>query len=348
MQEIDLSIIIPVYNTEKYFSSCIESVLLALKKTKIRYEIIVIDDGSKGNIKEIIKKYLKDHSELIFLSQENKGRGATRNLGISIAKGKYLSFIDSDDFIDENFYIKMFEKIKKENLDIVICDIENIDYEKKENNFVVEAKNNEIKDDKICLLDVMIAASCCNKIIKKALFNDLKFPENINYEDLATIPVILQKASKIGYIDKPLYKYVQNEDSVMHEEFSISQLKLIDALEIICDRIYEIKDISLDDKNKLIYMICTRRYYEELLEKIMLSKDKDKLVVEFCKKVKKLEAILYNNIYLKKLICSQGLNKKIGNKLLHFAIKNNKSRLVSIFLSKRIYYRFLAIKYKSM
>ena len=105
MDDIYLSVIIPVYNTEKHFKRCIDSVLKAIKKINKKNEIIVINDGSNGNIQEIIKEYLENYRDIIkFISQENRGRGASRNIGLSNSKGKYISFIDSDDYIDEDMY----------------------------------------------------------------------------------------------------------------------------------------------------------------------------------------------------------------------------------------------------
>ena len=262
MNEIELSVIIPVYNTEKYFNKCINSVLSAVKKLNKKTEIIVINDGSKGNIEELIKDYLEKYSNIIkFVSQENKGRGATRNKGLELARGRYINFIDSDDYIDENMYLKMFECIRNENSDIALCDFENIDFNNPEKNGIIEAKSKNINDIKWGIFNELVVPSCCNKIIKKDLFEGIAFPEDINYEDLATIPVLILKSKKVSYINEMLYKYVQNNNSVMHEKFSVSQLNLINALEVICGRINELSNLSENEKEKAIYMISTRRYY---------------------------------------------------------------------------------------
>lgn len=346
MENIDLSVIIPVYNTENYFRKCIDSVILAIKKANINAEIIVINDGSTGNIEEIMQDYLYNYSELItFISQANRGRGATRNLGLSKANGKYISFIDSDDYIDENMYLNMFAKINDEQAEIVICDFENVDYNNIKNNYRVEAKNMNIKDDKWGCFDEMILPSCCNKLIKKELFDNITFPEHINYEDLATIPVVVLKAKRVVYIPEILYKYVQNENSVMHENFGLQQLNLINALEIVCNRI-ECIDIKESEKNDAKYMVYTRRFYEELLEKIVLSNKKKELIRAFCDRVKTIEETMYNNKNLQNLILKQ--NKKISSKLLHNAIKHNLYKFLNLFLSKRLYYSFFAIKYTNI
>ena len=347
MEDIELSVIIPVYNTEKYFEKCIDSVINAIKRLTFNAEIIVINDGSNGNIEELIKKYLEDYSNLVvYISQPNRGRGATRNLGVAKARGKYINFVDSDDYIDEEMYTHMLKKIDEEQADIVICDFENIDYTNTEKNCRIEGKNLNFNDNRLGCFDELILPSCCNKIIKKKLFENLKFPENINYEDLATIPIVVLKSERISYIPEMLYKYVQNEESIMHKEYGVEQLNLINALEIVCDRIQNL-NLSNEDCQKFQYMIYTRRFYEELLEKIMLSNCKEKLIKEFCDRIQKLENIFLNNIYFNELINLQGNIKKIGNKLLHKAIKRKNNKLLKLCLTKRIYYKSFAVKYTS-
>ena len=241
----------------------------------------------------------------------------------------------------------MFSKILDEKSDIVICDFENIDYDNPKENFRLEAKNVNIKDNKWGCFDVLIMPSCCNKIIKKELFSGISFPEHINYEDLATIPLLLLKAKHISYINEMLYKYVQNKNSVMHEKFNLNQLNLIDALDIIFDRIDGLSE-PIDVKEKAQYMLFTRRYYENLLENIMNCENKEILIEKFCDKIKILQKKMYKNYYFKKQISSQGFIKKIGNRLLYKAIQNNNYKLLEHYLKKSIYYKFFAIRYTSI
>lgn len=345
MKDIELSVIIPVYNTEQYFCKCIESVIKAVNKTNIKSEIIVINDGSTGNVNELIKEYLQEYEDLIcYIQQKNRGRGATRNIGISKAKGKYINFVDSDDYIDEDMYVKMFEKVHEEQSDIVICDYENIDYNNPEK---IGVRNKDISDIKWAFFDELILPACWNKLIKKKLFSDLLFPEDINYEDLATIPIIVLKSQKISYVSDALYKYVQNENSVMNEEFDINQLNLINALDIVCSRI-EKMNLPEEDCKKAQYMIYTRRFYEELLEKITLSNKKKYLIKEFCDRIRLLDEKFWKNEYFLKLISSQGTKRKKANELLHKAIQKGNYKLVSLYLTKRLYYRYFAIRYMSI
>lgn len=348
MNDIYLSIIVPVYNTEKYLNRCIDSIIQAIKLVKDKVEIIIINDGSKGNADEIIESYVKNFPDtIVYIKQENKGRGATRNVGISKARGKYISFIDSDDYIDKNMYLDMLSKLKSEDADIAICDFQNIIENDKENSGRIEAKNLNIEDNRFGCFDVLILPSCCNKIISKELFNNVKFPEHINYEDLAIIPSIVLKAKKIVYLPNMYYKYYQNSDSIMNKEYDTENLNLIDALEISLKNIDNLNP-SKEDLKKAEYMLCTRRFYEELLEKIMFSNNKKELVKGFCDRIQNIEKRLINNKYFIKEISTQGVLKKYGNKLLHKAIRDKDYNKINMYLKTKIYYRFFAIRYTNV
>lgn len=344
-ENVLLSVIVPVYDTEKYFNKCLDSIINALKRIKIVYEIIVINDGSKGNIDVLIKDYLDNNNFIRYISQENKGRGATRNVGLAASNGKYVHFIDSDDYVSENIYIEMVPYIVNGDADIVICDFQSVYYNFPKKNCHVYAKNHNIKNIKLGCFDELIMPSCCNKIIKKYLFKENKFPENVNYEDLATIPLIMLQAKKIEYISKMLYNYVNNEKSIMNEKFGINQLNIIVAMEIICKKINQ--KFSENEIQKIQYMLFTRRYFEEILEKIScVTKDRNKILKEFCNKAKYIDNVLWNNKYFINLLKSQGKEKSIS--FIHGAIQKGRIGILNIFLRKRIYYRYFAVQYKSL
>lgn len=347
MRMMDLSVIIPVYNTELHFEKCIKSVISAISNSYISSEIIVINDGSQGNIDELIKKYLNCKESIItYIKQENKGRGATRNLGIRKAEGKYISFIDSDDYIDEEMYKKMLNKLREEKSDMAICDIECIHTYSPEKNGSLYAISKRC-NNKLRFFNEIILPSCCNKIIKKELFEGIEFPENINYEDLATIPAIVLKAKNISYISEPLYKYVQNSDSIMHQKFGENQLTLIDALEIMCENI-EKTNVSEDLIKKAEYITYTKRFYEILLENIVLLKEKKLIVRKFCNKIKNIDKKFWHNKYFLNFIYSQGYLKKYGNLLFHKAIQEERYNLINICLKEKIFYRFIFVNNMSI
>ena len=347
MKDIELSVIIPVYNTEKYLKRCLDSVIKAVKKSDVRCEIIIINDGSKDNSEDIVKEYLKEYTELIkYYKKENAGLADTKNVGIKMANGKYLSFIDSDDYIDEDFYYDSFQIIKAENIDMVICDWETIDIENN-NKYIVEAKNNLYEDDMWGCIDTPIMPSSCNKIVKKGLFNDLEFPKGLRYEDLGTTLILFFRAKSIKYMNKPYYKYCLTPGSIMRTDFDERNLQMIEIFNILFDRIEKL-DISKDKKDKALYMVYTRRFYEEILEKIVLSNKKKYLIKEFCDKIKLLDQKFWKNKYFIMLISYQGKKRKKILELLHKAIQNTNYKLLSLYLTKRLYYKYFAIRYMSI
>ena len=118
-KEIKVSVIIPVYNVEKYIERCLESVI---HQTLKEIEIIIINDGSSDSTSKKIEKFLGDN-RVIYIKTENKGQSAARNKGLQIAKGEYVGFVDSDDYIDLDFYEKLYKRIKETNSDIAAASI---------------------------------------------------------------------------------------------------------------------------------------------------------------------------------------------------------------------------------
>lgn len=206
-----LSIIIPVFNTEKYLKRCLNSVI----KARIdNAEIIIINDGSNDNSLKIIKEYANKYEFIRYIDKKNEGLAATKNLGIKEAKGKYISFIDSDDTINENFYKDALEFIEQE-YDMIIYDFNNIT---EKNNFVTEARSSlyDNYNEKEALLYTSIMPSSCNKIVKLELYKKIKlFPKGILYEDFATTPQLFTISKKIKYINEPYYNYYINNTSIM-------------------------------------------------------------------------------------------------------------------------------------
>ncbi|MGL4896880.1 MAG: glycosyltransferase family 2 protein, partial [Cetobacterium sp.] len=171
-----LSVIIPAYNVEKYIERCINSVLNQYLKN---IEIIVIDDGSKDKTSDICLKMSENNKSIIYKKVQNSGCSAARNLGISMAKGKYIAFLDSDDWVDSDMYVNMVEEAEKHQADIVICGFKKLD-ENKNLLSTVKIPKRSTKNDYIdCTTEWF--ASPCNKIYKKDLLekNNIRFLLNI-------------------------------------------------------------------------------------------------------------------------------------------------------------------------
>ena len=222
----DISIIVPIYNAEKYLSKCINSLI---NQTKKEIEIILINDGSTDRSEEIINNYRDERIK--YFKNENQGIGKTRNFGIEKATGKYLMFVDSDDYLKEDACEILFKKAEKEKLDLVICNYYKVDEEtdKKEIIEIKEFKNTKLKDNKELLLNVNLAP--WNKLYKRDLIkkNKIKFVENLKYEDAPFVVETMDKAKRIGQVTEALNYYVIHKNS----ETTIRDNKVFDIIEIV-------------------------------------------------------------------------------------------------------------------
>ena len=219
-----ISIIIPVYNGEKYIEKCLDSIK---NQTFKDYEVLIINDGSKDNTKNLIEKYLNDKRFKLF-NRTNHGIGASRNFGLDESSGEYICFIDSDDYVDKKYLEKLYNKILKENLDIVVCNYielnEELNIEKK---VKIKAFDNTTIDKNPELL-LSINKSPWNKIYRKSILENIKFPTDLKYEDTEFLCKALYN-SKIGYVDEYLNYYVIHTNS----ETTTMDKRVFDILNII-------------------------------------------------------------------------------------------------------------------
>jgi len=207
-----ITIIIPVYNSEKYLYRCLDSILA---QTFTDFECILIDDFSKDNSFEICESYAKkDDRIIVFKNNENIGASLTRKKGLDCAKGEYIQFVDSDDYIEKDMLEKMYNKALAENLDIVFCDF--IIQQKSGNRYINADINNKSKQEIIKNIGVKInsfTASLCNKIIKKHIFDNVTFSNTSYGEDKYISLQTTYYAEKMGHINTAFYHYVINSDS---------------------------------------------------------------------------------------------------------------------------------------
>lgn len=219
-----VSVIIPVYNVENYLRKCLNSLV---NQTLKDIEIIVVNDGTLDNSQEIIDEYVKKYpKKVVSIIQENGGQGAARNTGLLHAKGEYIGYVDSDDYVEENMYEELYKKAKKEDSDIVICG----------NNVVKENYEFLSKEDvdKEFLLGKM---AVWNKIYKKNIIvdNKIQFRSKVWYEDLDFTMKVYFSSKKISYVDKPLYNYLLREGSTMNNNNIKRNLELIEAFDSLID-----------------------------------------------------------------------------------------------------------------
>lgn len=229
MKKIDISIIVPIYNAEEYLKRCIDSLV---NQTKKEIEIVLINDGSTDNSEKIIKSYKDDRIK--YFKNKNQGIGKTRNFGIEKATGKYLLFVDSDDYINKKTCELLFEKVEKDNLDIAICDF----YKEYDNGNIEKIitpsfKNSSLKDNPDIITEYLSpwAKIYSTEMIKK---NNIKFVENLKYEDAPFVIEALCCANKIGKIDKCLnyYRIHTKSETTIRDDRIFDILKIIDIIRV--------------------------------------------------------------------------------------------------------------------
>ena len=240
---IQLSIIIPVYNVEAYLEECLNS---AVNQNIDNYEIIIVNDGSTDGSEDIIDKFTKNYSFIKKVNKENNGLGAARNTGIRLATGKYIGFIDSDDYIDENMLFNMIKRAEENNVDIIICDVEVFDDNDKKQKWYFNVKkkfyNKNMSNEDVLKLYLTdrIKGFAWNKIYKRSLFtdNNVLYEEGVYYEDIYTTLRLLTYAKTINLIDEPYYKYRQHYGSITRgitlkhiDDFTFNGVKCIEFME---------------------------------------------------------------------------------------------------------------------
>lgn len=269
----EISIIVPVYNVENYLARCIDSILIQSFKN---FEIILVNDGSTDNSLNICKKYANRNRRIKLVSQDNKGLSAARNTGLRFAMGKYVCFVDSDDFIEKDYLLLLLNNIKKYNSDISMCEYYLTDDKGKQYSVeefneprnVVALSGKEVfsyfyKDNYVPNVVAW------NKIYKKVLFDNIKFKEGCYFEDEIIALPLFYKAKKVSFVKKPLYNYVQRQGSIMSTPLNLKKVQ---------DRILMYKErINFFEKNedRVMYRSAVQQYKDWIIE---IKKSKNSVV----------------------------------------------------------------------
>lgn len=224
-----ISIIVPFYNTEDYLSRCIDSIL---KQDYQFFELILINDGSTDKSGKICKEYIKKDSRVRYIEKDNGGISESRNYGIKEAKGKYISFIDSDDVVSPKYLSTLYNNLIKNKVDISCCS-----YQKSNNEFTFSEENNCQIIDNIegikKLLNESLSSFLWDKLISKKLFSGIKFKKDKIFEDTDVMYKIFSKAKSIAISDAVLYGYYQRNNSYVH---SYKYDRIINYIEVIEER----------------------------------------------------------------------------------------------------------------
>lgn len=228
-----ISVIVPVYNVEKYLDKCLNSLA---NQTYNNLEIVIVNDCSPDNSEKIIKEYCKNYKNIIYVKNEkNSGLAYSRNVGLDNATGDYIGFIDSDDYVQENYFELLYKSIVDNKSDISVCDMKLV-YE----NLGTEEISRCCETDEHELIDFVnngLAASACNKLFKKELINKYRFSVGKVNEDIAVVIPTLCDAKKISYTPNCYYNYIQRESSIQNSKFSEKRFDIFDGVDLTLERI---------------------------------------------------------------------------------------------------------------
>lgn len=289
-----VSIVVPVYNVEKYLERCLKSII---QQTYLMLEIILVDDGSTDSSGEICDKYSEMDERIQVIHKENGGLSEARNVGIDKACGKYIAFIDSDDWVTEDYISDMYIALKENDSDVAVCGMiktSKEDFRRKK----VEEENSVYSNDEAIrqLLYRRISTSAWGKLYKKALWEERRFKVGKLYEDVEPLYFILKKSKKIVVINKRNYFYFCRPGSIVNQKFSIRKMDYVESCKKVLE--YVTKDYPQYEKaamsrliwaeiHVLMHMDNPKDYpneYELLIQDVkknrwMILKDKQNKVI---------------------------------------------------------------------
>lgn len=276
MENRKVSIIIPIYNVEKYLKKCLDSVV---RQTYTNLEIILVNDGSTDDSKKIAEKYMKDDERIILINKKNGGLSDARNYGIEKASGEYITFIDSDDEITEDYVEYLMSLIKKYNTKIsiasyrLVCEEKSIDYGKG----YEEEKITEKECLKRMLLDEGFTVSAWAKMYKVELFNNVKYPVGKIYEDNDTTYRLIMQCNEIAYGPKDIYFYYKRKGSITSGKFNDSKYSIIEFSDIMGEKILDKYPdlINEVERKKIESRFCVLRQMNKDLNTEQKKKQKE-------------------------------------------------------------------------
>lgn len=282
-----ISVIIAIYNPGKYLKACLDSIV---NQTYENLEIILVDDGSTDNSLAVCKEYAEKDSRIIVHHKENSGVSATRNQGIRLAHGDYFSFIDSDDILETDAYEYLINCIKKHNVDAVNYE-HYITYKDREITHKLPEECYGLFDRKqsIALLvnNVMFA---WNKLFSKDIIKNVWFDEEIyRGEDSLFAIQAFDKATNVWFDSRPLYHYLQSENSAVRGEFRKSQLSAVKLTDIYEPFFSEKYPELYSSQMGMLMNLMTTLYFDMKFDKKNLSDEKKTVVDKFKQLYKKTD-----------------------------------------------------------
>lgn len=280
-----ISVIVPVYKVEEYLPECIDSIL---SQTFRDFELILVDDGSPDDCGRICDEYAAQDDRIIVIHQENQGQAGARNIAVDIAKGEYITFVDSDDVINVR-YLECLLDAMQDDVDVTVCKFLHFE-DSEELCSVTNSEKSGInkwynsESVAVAIFDGEISAGPCGKLYRSAVIGDVRFPTGRIHEDVVFTPVVCYSAKKTICIDECIYYYRNHNASTIHSKFSLKRYDAIWATDY-CIRFFE-------DKEEPAIVEAVRRKRKYYLVTYAILAWRDKVVVPKEYRMSLLHAII--------------------------------------------------------
>ena len=270
-----ISIIVPIYNVQRYLKECIESLI---KQTYENIEIILVNDGSTDNSGKICDHYALRDNRIKVVHQKNGGVSCARNTGLRYSTGDYIGFVDPDDWIDEKIYERMLEVLKINNSSISMCSYIYEDGDSELNELKPDLVEQNLSSDdlisKLFVTNSFYYTILCNKLYRADLWNGIKFPEGYVHEDEAVIHIIYDRCDQMSTISNEYYHYRMVNTSITHTNNQIRRIDYANALSLRLNYFYRKKRFDYCEKmlDEILYLILngfiTKQLDQASLQKI--------------------------------------------------------------------------------
>jgi len=292
-----ISVIVPVYNTEKYLPKCLNSII---EQTYTNLEIILVNDGSTDNSLSIIKEYAAKDSRIIVIDIDNGGQGRARNKGLDICTGDYIMFCDSDDWYDLDICEHLMNELMSGNYDFAMCGIRRINDKGKEIIKLFEYNSKlEVTREELLrryFIDDKLLASPVNKIYNKSLFKELRYPEGIFYEDRYISVDLFLETKQAIFTGKVKYNYYIRQGSINNKPFSKADIDYVNVM--IRDK-EKLGGISEENKINSKFYIADS-ISKMIIKLILTGKNENKESYDYLSDILKKEIEKMENVKNKK------------------------------------------------
>ena len=245
-----ISVIVPIYKVEKYIHKCVDSIL---SQTFTDYELFLVDDGSPDNCGKICDEYAQKDNRIIVIHKENGGLSDARNVAIDRAKGDYLTFIDSDDYVVENHLETLYNALVETDSDMAIANMTSFSDDKSDDSFYSPTKKLTVYEGED-VFKTLYQPCACAKLYRRYIFDEIRYPVGRLYEDLFVYHDVLSIVNRIALTGINSYYYLFRSDSIMRQSYQLKFTDIVDALEARIKKLEELGFQKLaDDNRKFIY-----------------------------------------------------------------------------------------------